>query len=260
MERVIVKLGGSIITRKSSLKPVLDRKNLLRVAGEIAAVKQKTSLVVVHGAGSFGHPLVKENDLTEGFRSKKQFFHLARVQSLMNELNVRVCNFLLEKGVPAYPFQHSAGFLSRDRKITEINVDLLGRMLDFELVPVLFGTPSIDSVQGFSIISGDQIMSYLASRLKVKKVVFATNVDGIYDLNPHQNENAKLLRALNGAQLSSLSARGSLHTDVTGGMKGKIGQVLKMRGVKCHVVNGMKPGNVKAALSGDESFGTLVSL
>lgn len=260
MSLVIMKLGGSIITKKSSSNPVLDQKNLSRIASEIAAVKEKINLILIHGAGSFGHPIVKKNKLVEGFQNKKQILPLAKNQSLMNELNVQVCNNLIKKGIYAYPFQYSAGSVSKKRKIDYMNIDLIKRMIKLKLVPVFFGTPSIDSQQSFSIISGDQMMSYLAFRLKVKKTIFATNVDGIYDSNPHTNKDARLLKKIGRKKLKSLNAEGSSNIDVTGGMKGKINHILTMHKLKCQIINGTKPGGIKRALSGDESIGTIINL
>ena len=52
---IILKLGGSVITRKDSSIPKLDSSNLTRIAREISDSSYH-KLIVVHGAGSFGHP------------------------------------------------------------------------------------------------------------------------------------------------------------------------------------------------------------
>ncbi len=257
-----MKLGGSIITKKSESKPVLDSKNLTRIASEIASSLKKKPfrLVLVHGAGSFGHPIVKKYKLVDGIKSEKQILPLAQNQVLMNELNVLVCNALLEKGVPAFPFQYSSATVSRKGVITGMNINLLERMLKLGLVPVLVGTPSIDSVQGCSIISGDQMISYLSSRLNAKKVIFATNTKGIYDSNPDTHKDAKLMRAITRRELAELKAEGSSDIDVTGGMGGKVSHILAMHNLKCQVLSGAIAGNVKNALLGNEKLGTLITL
>ena len=60
-ELVILKLGGSVITRKDEGRAEVNKDNLARLSGEIAdAQKEKKFLVViVHGAGPFGHILAK---------------------------------------------------------------------------------------------------------------------------------------------------------------------------------------------------------
>ena len=51
---IILKLGGSVITRKDASKPTLDPVNLDRIAQEIARANVG-ELIIIHGAGSFGH-------------------------------------------------------------------------------------------------------------------------------------------------------------------------------------------------------------
>lgn len=56
---IILKLGGSIITRKDKTKPTLNPANLERIAQEISVAKIK-KLIIIHGAGSFGHPYAQK--------------------------------------------------------------------------------------------------------------------------------------------------------------------------------------------------------
>ncbi|MED5499114.1 MAG: hypothetical protein VX845_05490, partial [Candidatus Thermoplasmatota archaeon] len=52
---VVVKLGGGLITEKASMTTVHEER-LNRLAREIAAAaRQGVRVLVVHGAGSFGH-------------------------------------------------------------------------------------------------------------------------------------------------------------------------------------------------------------
>lgn len=59
---IIIKIGGSVITDKNSKYPKLNKKNLKRVCKEICEV-MPFPLILVHGAGSFGHPIVKKYDI-----------------------------------------------------------------------------------------------------------------------------------------------------------------------------------------------------
>src|SRR5207237_1301346 len=60
---LLVKLGGSVVTEKDKLRTA-RRPAIRRLAGELAAVRQP--LLVVHGAGSFGHILASRHRLNEG--------------------------------------------------------------------------------------------------------------------------------------------------------------------------------------------------
>lgn len=72
---IILKIGGSILTEKDSARPEVDYESLERIAGEIedALYSEEMSndlvdgLIIVHGAGSFGHPPAKKYKIGEPF-------------------------------------------------------------------------------------------------------------------------------------------------------------------------------------------------
>ena len=81
----ILKLGGSVITdKKKPLTPNLQA--IERLANEIAQAKV-SSLIVVHGGGSFGHYLAKQYNLTEGYGDTSQVFGFSETHRAMTKLN-----------------------------------------------------------------------------------------------------------------------------------------------------------------------------
>ncbi len=63
--RVVIKLGGGLITDKGSMKK-FDSDSMERVADSISSVVDMgVPIVIVHGAGSFGHLLAKEWSISE---------------------------------------------------------------------------------------------------------------------------------------------------------------------------------------------------
>ena len=259
MPTTLIKLGGSIITKKRESKPQMDVENVSRIAEEISAFLERTdsNLVIVHGAGSYGHPIAEKYDLAEGLNGNALPF--AECQALMNRLNSFVCTELAAKKVPAYPFQISAGSISRDKKLVNVTAGVMKKLLSVNAVPVAFGTPAFDENLGCSIISGDQIISLLSSELEASRVVFATDVDGIFDKNP-ESKDAKLIEALTLNDLEKIEAGSSGSTDVTGGMKGKINWIRKMRNLECRVINGNLPGVLSKAILGETHKGTIIKL
>ncbi len=51
----------------------------------------------------------------------------------------------------------------------------------------------MDSEQGFAILSGDQLIVRLAIELDAERVIFGSDVDGIFTSNPKLDKNAKLI-------------------------------------------------------------------
>ena len=58
---IILKIGGSILTNKDAPESEVDSDSLKRIAREIKSSLDNSSkeLIIVHGAGSFGHPPAK---------------------------------------------------------------------------------------------------------------------------------------------------------------------------------------------------------
>ena len=72
---------------------------------------------------------------------------------------------------------------------------LIQKYIDNGFVPVLYGDAVLDQNEYFkyAILSGDQIITYLAKKLKANRVILSSDVDGIYTDNPKTNPDAKLI-------------------------------------------------------------------
>ena len=73
---IILKLGGSIITKKNSSDSEIDEMNLKRISREIKKFIDDSDkqLVIVHGAGSFGHPPAKQYGMMKNILKKELDF------------------------------------------------------------------------------------------------------------------------------------------------------------------------------------------
>ncbi len=260
-ELVILKLGGSVITMKK--KPFYARTRIIRrIAKEISsALKNKLlRLIIVHGGGSFGHPLAKKYGIHLGFRDERQLIGFAKTVQSMRKLSNIIVESLQGENVPAFPIQPSSITLQKNGRISSMWRVVLEDALSKGLIPVLWGDAVLDEDAGFTILSGDQIVSYLSEFLTPSKVLFATDVDGIYPSDPKM-EGAKPFSEINSADLAKLAGHLTKceHADVTGGMLGKIREILLItsKGIEVSVLNANKPGNVLRALLG-EKVGTLI--
>jgi isopentenyl phosphate kinase len=259
---IIFKIGGSVITDKFSKKPKVNFKNLKRISKEIALAYKsgKFSLILIHGAGSFGHQIVKRTKIDKGIKSKKQLIAFAETQRLQNELNSIVTKYLINENLPAIPCQASSSAIMKSGRLIKMDVLAIEELLKMKMIPVLYGVPAFDINQKCSILSGDQIAVFLAKKLKAKRIIHGTNVDGIFTDDPNINPKAKLIPKINPKNVRKVlkMLRGSMAVDVTGGMFGKISELLKS-GTEAQIINALLPGNITKALKG-ERFGTVIKL
>ena len=262
---MILKLGGSIITRKESPFPIINSQNLKRICMEIAESKP-AKLVIVHGAGSFGHPYAKKYGIGqkikdhENFQEKQLGYSLT--QNSVKELNTRVCQHLLTYGVPAVTLSPSSFILTRNKRIESTDLSILEKYLQMGWVPVLHGDVVLDLDENIkmAVLSGDQLVSYLAEKLQPKRIILGSDVDGIYNRDPKTDPQAQLLPIVKSLKdLETL--QGARTVDVTGGMTGKLKELLKLAeiGIQSEIINASQPGLVEKALNGQKVKGTIIT-
>jgi isopentenyl phosphate kinase len=260
-ELMILKVGGSVITDKHSEQPKVDFSNLNRLADEIAKARPER-LIFMHGAGSYGHVIVKKSGIGQGIRNREQILAFAETQRLQNELDSIVCKALIERGVPAIPCQASSTAVMDKGRLVKMDTDAIAGMLETGLVPVLYGVPAYDRDQKCSILSADQIAPYLALKLGAKKIIHGTNVDGVFTGDPNKNPDAKLIPEITSKNFDQVRQwlTGSNAVDVTGGMFGKVYECMEAakNGVESLLVNAIKKNYVRKALAGEKVVGTVI--
>ena len=262
MGLIILKIGGSIITDKFSQKPKVRLKNIKRISREIASAYnfRRMSLVLVHGVGPFGHIIVHKTGIDKGIKNKRQLRYFAETQRLQNKLNVIITKHLIEAGLPAIPCQASSFVVMKSGRIIRMDSSAIEGLLEMHMVPILFGVPAFDRDQKCSILSGDQIAPFLAKKLNAKRIIFATDVDGVCTSDPHKNPNATLIPRLDNRNIVQIGkwVTGSTAIDVTGGMLGKVLELSKIK-IESQILNGLVPGNIIKAFNG-EKIGTIIDI
>ena len=254
---ILVKLGGSVITDKSRLR-TFKADACRRLATELLAAKE--SLVVVHGAGSFGHIEAKRHQLHKGFKEDEQLEHVAKVQRDVRELNLKVIEALIEGGIRAVSFPPAGAATFRACSVRSFDAYAFRKLLDLGLTPVSFGDVVPDESMGFSICSGDLIMDSLAKTFRPKLAVFCADVDGVFDSDPKRNPKARLIARLDQKSLAKLKKSEPANDDVTGSIYGKLERMLAMARYceKCMIVNGNVPGRLEKAIQGKKVVSTVV--
>ena len=262
MSLTFLKLGGSLITDKSVAEAARP-KTLTRIAGEIKrAVDQNpdVSLVIGHGSGSFGHTVARRYNTQLGVRSLEEWRGFAEVAVVAARLNSMVLEVLYSSGVPIFRAQPSASAYCNDGIISEMAVTPIQAALREGLVPLVNGDVAFDAVRGGTIISTEEVFTFLAERLSPQRILLAGDYEGVYDTN------LALVPEIRRTSLPGLgnALRGSAHADVTGGMFAKVHSMVnlceKISGLTVRIFSGDAPGSIERILiDPDYAPGTLIS-
>ncbi len=267
---IFLKLGGSLITDKTKpYSPRLD--SLQRLANEIHTVlvtRPDLRLIIGHGSGSFGHYAATESwaphpypppGETSGLAEFWQGF--AEVWYRASQLNRYVVEALHAAGVPTISFAPSATACAEGGAIKDWDTAQLEMALQAGLVPLIFGDVAFDPVKGGTILSTEMLMFYLAQRLHPQTILLAGLEAAVWADFPKRKQKVERITA---STFDALSGRigGSHGTDVTGGMRSKVeemlGVVKQIPGVTVQIFSGEEAGNVERALKA-EVLGTLIT-
>jgi len=258
---VLVKLGGAAVTNKSELE-TLDEDTLSSVIRQIAAVHRSRRLVVVHGAGSFGHFQAKEFGVQGGSLEDPRVVRgFAETRASVTKLNTKIVDALVREKVNAVGLSPCAFWDSRG--CSAASVEIIRGLVGRGFVPVLHGD-AIACGDRSVILSGDKIVADLAEVLRPKVVLFLSNVNGIYN-KPPSCEGAILIPRIevvpNGWSCVGIEFESAAH-DTTGGMRGKVEEAaaIALGGVDVVVARaGSEAALVALRGKGDLEDGTLVT-
>jgi isopentenyl phosphate kinase len=256
---VVIKLGGSALTDKRRI--YTPRMAAIHSAArQIADIRKQCSVVLVHGAGSYGHIPVREYRLQSGFKSRKQLKGLTWTKFKLLEWEALLDEIFLDHSVPVIPFLASDFVITKKGRIVSAAIEPLREWLRLGSVPITGGDIVPDVRDGFSILSGDQIAAFLAVKLRAKRLIYTMDVDGVFNADPSRHRKAKLVETLTLASAIRLASKVTQGRapDVTGGIAGKIRESLAAarHRIPVYFVNLAKDDRLRRAALGDEVVGS----
>ena len=257
-----LKLGGSLITDKS--RPHTVRSQVLaRLANEIhQAMKENPDLHLVlgHGSGSFGHVPAKKFGTRKGMNTETEWQGFLEVWREAATLNQHVIKAVSGSGLPAISIPPSGSIFASDGDISSWNLSPLTSALEVGLLPVIYGDVVFDKIRGGTILSTEDLFTFLASQLTPSRILLAGREPGVWSDYP---ESKNLLSDISAYNMTKIKPflEGSTDTDVTGGMASKVQQSLalvqKTPGLEISIFSGDDPGAVQRALLGARE-GTII--
>jgi isopentenyl phosphate kinase len=217
-ERVLLKLGGSVITDKGA-DGIIRSEEIGHIAATIAW-RKGISLVIVHGAGSCGHPEASRYKVSSGVSADNRegifITHMA-----VRRLNDSIVMALRNAGVEAVGVQPLSACIADKGQVISCGYRQLECMLGLGIVPVLHGDMVMDCTSGACVVSGDQLVRVLSTSLGMQRIGLATDVPGVM-------HDGNVIPEITPVMVDTLTLGHSGHTDVTGGMRGKVKELCQL--------------------------------
>ncbi len=257
-ELYFVKLGGSLITdkhREATARPALIRQ----LADEVRQARlacPHLQLLIGHGSGSFGHWEAQRYHTRGGVTDAEQWGGFARVGAAAARLNRLVTDTFLNAGVPVVSLPPSAAAVVTAGQVVSYALEPLQRALAVGLVPLVFGDVVFDRERGGGILSTEDVFVYLAPLLRPQRIILLGNAAGVLD------QQGRVVPHITPATYAEIEPflGGSGGVDVTGGMRDKVQQMLRlitaMPNLDIWILSGRRPGALLEALKGVPAEGT----
>tara|TARA_B100000902_G_scaffold33115_2_gene39665 strand:+ start:8707 stop:9558 length:852 start_codon:yes stop_codon:yes gene_type:complete len=261
MAKILMKWGGGLITDKGKLmSPKIQRmKKLSKMVKQLDDLGH--SIIIVHGAGSFGHLKAKKWRLKEGRIESirnDQVKAVEEVRNDMRKLNQLVVNELeiLDMTTISHPPSNWAKGTGPEftGSISEF------RSNDESLITITFGdVVNCDNPKDFGILSGDDIMVRLAKEIEdITHVIFLLgDAEGLLS-SPPEDPDSELINLWKSGSI--LMGKHHSEIDVTGGIKLKVTSAEKISEDIDHVwmIDGRKPERVIELIQQGSTIGTKI--
>ena len=254
-EKIVIKYGGNVLIDRKIFNNFIEDINILNKLG--------LSIIVVHGGG----PRIKRE--LDKRKIKTKFINGLRVtdqevikivEEVLIDFNNDIVKSLQKKGSQAVsinpknnniinvvPEKKELGFVG---KPSQINIDIIENMINSNQIPIVAPLGLDVNNQTYNI-NGDTVANAIAKRLKSRRLLLMTNVEGVYD------DKKDLITEIKPFDLKNLIE----WNVVQGGMIPKIKNCVDAveNGVKGVVIlDGRQPHSILHEIFSDKGAGTLI--
>ena len=254
-ELIVIKYGGNVLIDRNVFNNFIEDIFILNMLG--------LSVVVVHGGG----PRIEKE--LEKEKIKTKFLNGLRitdekvikiVENVLIDFNNDIVKSLNKKGCKAVsinskvnniidvvPDIQKLGFVGVPNKI---NINIIKDIIDKNQIPVVAPLGLDDNKLTYNI-NGDTAASAIAKKLKSRRLLLMTNVEGVYDdrkiliseIKPFDIENLIKLKIVQGGMIPKIQ---NCINAVENGVRGVV------------ILDGRKPHSILFEIFSDQGAGTLI--
>ena len=232
--RAVVKVGSALIApdgKKTSTKYTLP------IAGFITECRNQGKEIILVSSGAVASGLSTQPQLLKrSNRSIPEKQALAAIgQSLLMSSWSRFFDFPCSQLLLTHE-----DINNRKRFVNAKNT--LKKLLEFGTLPIVNENDTV-AVEELKVGDNDNLAAYVAMLAEADLLIICTDIDGLFEIDPKKNKNAKLIPVVGRIDQSIYAlAGGSKNPIATGGMKTKVEAAHKatVRGIDTVIVNATK--------------------
>lgn len=245
IQRIVIKVGTTTITNEDG-SPKLSVLEDLSKSISILVDMRKEVVLVSSGAVSLGRYMASKLCKVNGRVSKKALSSIgqSKLMSLYDE------SFSKYGKITSQLLLINENLLNNQEKII-LNATIKD-LLEMKVVPIINENDSISNDKN-SLYNNDNLAGLVSEAIGADMVIILSDIDGLYNMNPRKNCNAKLIsivpqitRIIEDAADSEGDERGS------GGMKAKVeaAKYTTCKGIDLVITNGERPAEILDIVNG----------
>lgn len=249
-KRIVVKVGTSTLTYETGLVNIRRMEMLVKVLSDLKNAGREIVLVtsgaIGVGVGKLGL-LASPTDIPgkQAAAAVGQCELMYLYDQKFDEYNHPTGQVLMTKDIINDP----------QRRQNAVNT--FDRMLALNVLPIVNENDTV-AVEEIEFGDNDTLSAVVASLIEADVLVILSDIDGLFDRNPHQFPDAKLISQVKTIdQQTHRIASGTISNRGTGGMVTKIlaAEIATEAGVDMAIISGMNPDNLYKLFDG-ETIGT----
>lgn len=247
--RIVVKVGTSTLTHQTGKTNIARMAELVAVLADLHNMGHEVVLVSsgAIGIGSTKLGLSKKPKTTKGLQ--------AAAAVGQSELMFLYDKFFSEFGVVVSQLLFTSDALNNKESRHHV-VDTFNQLMEYGSIPIVNENDSV-SIEELHNGDNDRMSAYVATLIDADLLVLLTDTNGLYDSNPSENPNAKLIPIVEKITSKIEAVAGGAGEKGTGGFATKVmaAKIAVDKGIPVIVMNGEKPADIYKILNG-ESVGT----
>ena len=247
VKNIIVKIGSSSLCDQNGN---IDKEKILNLIQQIAYIKRKNIKITLVSSGAINAGVhimnLKQRPDTIPQKQALAAIGQASLMQIYEDL------FSLFKLKCAQILLYHDDFDDRKRLMNFNNA--MQAIIDYDVVPIINENDTL-AVDEIKVGDNDTLASMIVPAVNADLVIIVSDIDGLYDDNPHTNKDAKLISNVAGITKTIENMAKDASSKVgTGGMitKIKAAKICNEFGCDLAIVNGNQPNVLIDLLEGKE--------
>lgn len=244
-KRIVVKVGTSTLTHKTGKTNIARMAKLVQVLSDLHNMGHEVVLVT---SGAIGIGATKL-----GFSKKPRTISGLQAAAAVgqSELMFLYDKFFSEYNIVVGQLLFTSDAIENDMEKMHL-IDTFNQLIEYGAIPVVNEN---DSVSIEELINGDNdcLSARVSELIEADTLILLTDTDGLYDSNPSENKDAKLISVVEQITPEIEAIAGGAGEKGTGGFatKVKAAKIATSAGVSVVIINGNAPENIYKVIDGD---------